>query len=106
MAMLVNLLVRHYELERGCANHFESVSARRRTLQQHGEVHTPLFEACFRIVVKTIRQADLSNTHGTSAKSKCQPIPSHTEGSNIENQIGGSAGKLFGYLQGSNSEFC
>ena len=63
-------------------------------------MHTPLFEACFRNLVKTIRQADLSNTHDTSAKLKCQPIPIHTEESNIENQIGVSAGKLFGYVTG------
>ena len=96
MDMLTNLLARHYELERGYASHFEAVSARRRTLQQHGEVHTPLFEACFRIVVKIIRQANLNglNTRGTSGKSKCQTIHIHIEERIIKNQFGGSAGKL------------
>ena len=86
MDILVNLLVRHYGLEWGCASHFEAVSARR-ILQQHREVHTPLFEAFPRIVVKPLEQANLNwfNVRGTSTKSKRQPIDFHIEERIIEN---------------------
>ena len=103
MDMLTNLLVRHYELKRGCASHFEAVSARRRTLQQHGEVPTPLFEACLQILVKTIQQADLNgfNTRGISAKSKRQPIHIHIEERIVENfLISEDVRETFGYITG------